>query len=109
MSARPERHALLCVPADHPALPGHFPGHPVVPGVVILDELLALARDWLGPVAVIGLPRVKFASPLSPGVRADVHLGLYGSRLKFRVEMGGHALAQGEFVLAYPPSDLPEA
>jgi 3-hydroxyacyl-[acyl-carrier-protein] dehydratase len=29
------------ISADHPSLPGHFPGTPIVPGVVILDEILA--------------------------------------------------------------------
>jgi 3-hydroxyacyl-[acyl-carrier-protein] dehydratase len=31
---------LLNLPADHPALAGHFPGNPIIPGVVLLDESL---------------------------------------------------------------------
>ena len=102
-SPRPELRAQLCIPASHPALPGHFPGVPVVPGVVMLDELLALARRWLGPVAVRGLPQVKFAAPLPPGGRADVHLVLDGPRLDFRVEFESRTLAQGRFLLAGRP------
>ena len=32
--------------ADHPSLPGHFPGTPLVPGVVILDEIVAALAEW---------------------------------------------------------------
>ena len=34
------------ITADHPSLPGHFPDAPLVPGVLILDEVLAALRDW---------------------------------------------------------------
>ena len=33
------------ISANHPSLPGHFPGAPLVPGVLILDEVLAALRD----------------------------------------------------------------
>ena len=44
------RSAWLRVPSDHPALAGHFPGHPIVPGALLLDEALhaidAAASSW---------------------------------------------------------------
>ena len=33
--------SVFRIAADHPCLPGHFPGQPVVPGVVVLDRVLA--------------------------------------------------------------------
>jgi len=55
------------IPASHPALDGHFPGHPVVPGVVILDAVAgALARHVGEPVQVAGFPVVKFLAVLQP-------------------------------------------
>jgi 3-hydroxymyristoyl/3-hydroxydecanoyl-(acyl carrier protein) dehydratase len=53
---------------DHPSLDGHFPGRPVVPGVVLLDHAFAIIRDALGGgSAVVRLRKVKFMSPLLPG------------------------------------------
>jgi len=62
---------IQCIPTDHPALPGHFPGNPVVPGVVLLDRVLAAARG-LGPVS--GLPRVKFLQVLRPGTEFRIEI-----------------------------------
>jgi len=62
------------IPADHPALSGHFPGNPVVPGVVLLDRVLAVARSLdLGPVS--GLPQVKFLKVLRPGTGFRIEIG----------------------------------
>jgi 3-hydroxymyristoyl/3-hydroxydecanoyl-(acyl carrier protein) dehydratase len=70
MSARIE--TAISVPQDHPSLPGHFPGQPVVPGVVLLDRLIEAAEAALGKaVHVVGMPQVKFLSPLLPGETAN--------------------------------------
>jgi len=52
--------------ADHPSLPGHFPGTPVVPGVVILDEILAALLEWRQGFDLTGVRTVKFLVPLKP-------------------------------------------
>jgi len=57
---------LRLIHADHPSLPGHFPGAPLVPGVVILDEVVAVLDEWLQDSQLSGVPSVKFLSPLKP-------------------------------------------
>ncbi len=60
------------IAADHPCLPGHFPGRPIVPGVLLLDRALqALAAETRLPEP-LRLSRVKFMGPLAPGELATV-------------------------------------
>jgi 3-hydroxyacyl-[acyl-carrier-protein] dehydratase len=54
------------ISADHPSLPGHFPGAPLVPGVVILDEVLTALDEWRKDCQVTGIRTVKFLVPLNP-------------------------------------------
>jgi len=97
-----EKHqATFVVAADHPSLPGHFPGTPVVPGVVVLDHVLQVSERWQGRgLSARGLKQVKFHSPLLPGQRADVSLELEGGALTFRVTRDDQPVAQGTFTLA---------
>ncbi len=54
------------IDAGHPSLPGHFPGTPIVPGVVILDEILAALTEWRAGSHVTAIRAVKFLAPLKP-------------------------------------------
>ncbi|MDK3023471.1 AMP-binding protein [Cupriavidus taiwanensis] len=61
------------IDAGHPAMAGHFPGHPIVPGVVLLDHaVLALGTALGRPLAVAQASMLKFLSPVRPGERVEV-------------------------------------
>jgi 3-hydroxymyristoyl/3-hydroxydecanoyl-(acyl carrier protein) dehydratases len=58
--------AIRLIHANHPSLPGHFPGAPLVPGVVILDEVIAALAEWRQNSQLNGIRMVKFLAPLQP-------------------------------------------
>jgi 3-hydroxymyristoyl/3-hydroxydecanoyl-(acyl carrier protein) dehydratase len=92
------------IPPDHPCLPGHFPGRPVVPGVVVLERVLDAIEAAYGPLPQLTLPQVKFLQPLLPGERAEIEFEAcpersrrgVASHWKFRVLRDGALLASGE-------------
>lgn len=94
------------VPPEHPALPGHFPGRPVVPGVVVLDRVIDAIEREHGALGALRLPQVKFVQPLLPGEVADISVETLeplpgeSGRWRFRVSRAGAPVASGEVVAA---------
>jgi 3-hydroxyacyl-[acyl-carrier-protein] dehydratase len=90
------------IPADHPCLPGHFPGRPLVPGVVLLDRVLDAIEQAAKPLGALRLPQVKFVRPLLPGepARIELQAGDIAGRWRFRVLRGDELIASGEVVTA---------
>ncbi len=86
------------IPADHPCLAGHFPGHPVVPAVVLLDCVAQALSAALGRTAVLsGIPSAKFLSPLAPDQDFTIELHIEPERgtARFRCVAGGLERVQG--------------
>lgn len=53
--------------SDHPTAPGHFPAHPVIPGVLVLDEAVKLALGGGAADEELIIRTAKFHSPVRPG------------------------------------------
>jgi len=87
---------------DHPALPGHFPGNPIVPGVLILDEVVQAAEQWRGPLRLKSVVSVKFTSALKPGNVFSINLRDEDhSHIAFECWHDDTRLASGRLVVEY--------
>lgn len=96
------------VPADHPCLAGHFPGNPVVPAVVLLEQVLTAVHAWRGPHWQLRrLRTAKFLLPLRPDQRFEIVLRMAGSppdsQLEWRCERDAGLLAQGTWDVGAGP------
>jgi 3-hydroxyacyl-[acyl-carrier-protein] dehydratase len=69
---------------EHPALPGHFPQQPIVPGVLLLDHVLSKLQRETGR-SVIRLQHVKFTSAMQPREQAHVRCEVGNESVVFRV------------------------
>lgn len=88
----------LAISKEHPALPGHFPGHPVVPGVLVLDEVIETLKEQHSRKAVVitGLPSVKLSSPLFPEEQLTISLEQEDlETVAFTCRVGSRLVASG--------------
>ena len=85
------------VPVDFPLFEGHFPGHPILPGVVALGWMLAAAERFLRrPLGAVELLNVKFQVVIRPGAAVELTLAPKpGGRLLAAIRSGAgmHASA----------------
>ena len=91
----PER--IVTIGMEHPSLAGHFPGHPVVPGVVMLGEIMNAIREITKEnVEFVGMPSAKFKSPLNPGEPLTIRLDQQGDgAMEFTCTTGSRLIVSG--------------
>lgn len=91
----------LNIPADHPAFVGHFPSIPIVPGVVLLDEVLhAIEHDKDLNAAIGQISAVKFLSPLKPGEKAVLYYEKTANGgIAFEILEGTRQIVSGNLML----------
>jgi 3-hydroxyacyl-[acyl-carrier-protein] dehydratase len=88
-----------CVSMGEPWFSGHFPAHPIMPGVLIVEALaqiggiLAYASDPFDPTTslmyFLGIDKAKFRRAVTPGDRLDLEVTIVHHRTnvwKFRGE-----------------------
>jgi 3-hydroxyacyl-[acyl-carrier-protein] dehydratase len=93
----------LQIAADHPAFAGHFPGAPIVPGVVLLDAAVHAALQMLRPTgpAQCSVNSAKFLSPVGPGETLTVCVDSTApDSARFEISCGGRKVATGTLALA---------
>lgn len=87
--------------ADHPAFPGHFPGTPIVPGVLLLDWAQTAIEAQLG-LRFQALAEAKFHSPATPADVLELDFEVGVSAVRFDIRSAARKIASGRFPL--PPS-----
>ena len=85
------------IKSDHPSLPGHFPDRPIVPAVVILDEVIDALVEWHNHDRVTNISSVKFLAPLQPDQPFSIHFldPSQAGTVDFNCLVDGRAIVQG--------------
>ena len=102
----------VTIAADHPAFAGHFPGRPMLPGVLLLDAALhavTQAREASGETSAFGpavrcqIASAKFLSPVQPAETLTISwTGTASGQTRFDIAGSGRQVASGAFVFECP-------
>ncbi|HEX3378547.1 MAG TPA: AMP-binding protein [Paraburkholderia sp.] len=94
-------HYVLRVPPTLVHFAGHFPGLPILPGVVQVDWAVRLAAGhWPRVREVASVDRLKFTAPVSPGAVLELTLAYDAARrrVQFAYRLDGRECASGVLV-----------
>jgi 3-hydroxymyristoyl/3-hydroxydecanoyl-(acyl carrier protein) dehydratase len=97
--------AHFSVPPQHPSLAGHFPGRPIVPGVVLLDLVLEAIQSQSTHALRLGsIVSTKFLQAVAPDARVDVQVKFTTEtegqwKARFTAVHAGTPVLEGSFLL----------
>jgi beta-hydroxyacyl-ACP dehydratase FabZ len=108
--------AVKWIDAADPLFAGHFPGHPILPGVLIIEAVAQTAGVMLGSATQEGatgvallaaVNRFKFLAPVAPGqeIRVETTKLTAAGRMTCvagTVTVGGKMVASGELSVVSP-------
>ncbi len=95
MDSEPPR---LSYPAGHPAFDGHFPGNPIVPGVLLLDAAIhALGESADSDEGVLRVESAKFVGVVRPGdvLAVELQPARGAGAWRFALRHGERMVARG--------------
>ncbi len=65
----------LTIPENHPSFAGHFPGQPILPGVLLLQRVMNFAEATLQrPLQRCSIHNAKFLAPVLPNDNVRITL-----------------------------------
>jgi 3-hydroxymyristoyl/3-hydroxydecanoyl-(acyl carrier protein) dehydratase len=87
----------LDIAADHPSFEGHFPGFPVLPGALLLDEMLSAIERGRGiDLRAWQISSAKFLDVVRPSDKLVLeHETCAEGRIRFTVRDGSRNVASG--------------
>ena len=98
---------LKNVTINEPFFIGHFPGDPIMPGVLIVEAMAqvggvlafhSMPADWAGSlVFFMGIDKVRFRKPVVPGDQLRLHLTMIRQKQKI-FKMRGQAFVEENLV-----------
>jgi 3-hydroxyacyl-[acyl-carrier-protein] dehydratase len=93
----------IVIASDHPSTIGHFPGNPIVPGAMLLSEVIGAWEELIGaPLQSSAIKVAKFLSPTRPGDRVSIHFEPVGvDSVKFNCVVNDVTVLTGS--LGYTP------
>ena len=101
------------VPAAHSIFEGHFPGYPLMPGVLLIESMAQTAcalflskPEFAGKLAFfMGMDEVKFRKPVIPGDVLELHVeilraGSKAGKARGEAKVDGQTVTEASFTFA---------
>ena len=100
-------HFNLVIPNTHPALAGHFPGQPIVPAALLLDQICERLQEEAG-CRFRQAKQVRFLQPIKPNQLISIKCEVKNSNdYRFQCTVGDDLVVKGllstEAAVSSPP------